>query len=53
MVKKSVEDLVIWREMFFIRRFYSREVLFLGYTEFIGYWFFFLVGMVIRFNMDN
>lgn len=53
MAKKSVEDLVIWREMFPTRRFHSREASPPGYTEPTGHWFLLLVGMVIRFDMDN
>uniref|UniRef100_K1P4U3 Protein inturned n=1 Tax=Magallana gigas TaxID=29159 RepID=K1P4U3_MAGGI len=45
MAKKSVEDLVIWREMFPTRRFHSREASPPGYTEPTGHWFLLLVGM--------
>ncbi|XP_056010504.1 protein inturned-like isoform X3 [Ostrea edulis] len=45
MAKKSVEDLVIWREMFPTRRCHSREAPPPGYSEPTGHWFLLLVGM--------
>ncbi|XP_078324273.1 protein inturned-like isoform X2 [Crassostrea virginica] len=45
MAKKSVEDLVIWREMFPTQRFHCREASTPGYTEPKGHWFLLLVGM--------
>ncbi|XP_061164049.1 protein inturned-like isoform X2 [Saccostrea echinata] len=45
MGRKSVEDLVIWREMFPTRRCHCREAPPPGYTEPTGHWFLLLVGM--------